>query len=434
MIIPSIDIMDGRAVQLRRGEERMLDGGDPLERLAEMSVVGEVAVIDLDAALGQGSNEHIIEQMVERAPCRVGGGIRDLEAARRWLDAGAEKIIVGTAANLDVCSALPRQRVIAAVDCRQGSVVVEGWRTRTGEDPIDKIRLLHDAVGGFLLTQVEHEGCLAGFDVGLVERAVEAAGTARVTAAGGITTPEDVGRLAALGADAQIGMALYTGRMSLGEGFASVLVKGLDWDTANPTSTELWPTVVCDELGQTLGLTWSSRASLAAAIDERRGIYWSRSRNEIWRKGETSGNRQELRRVDVDCDRDALRFTVRQAGGFCHTGSRSCFPERFSLAALERTIARRREQDTDPASGTARLFADGELLASKLVEEAGELARARDRDDVVAEAADLVYFALVKTAAASVSLADVERELALRALRLTRRPMQAKSAGQGGIQ
>src|SRR6184192_4884614 len=101
MIVPSIDLMQGRAVQLRGGRDFVLDGGDPLARLEEFAVAGEVAVIDLDAALGQGSNADLIREMVRRAPCRVGGGIRDLAAARAWLYAGAAKIMIGTAASPD---------------------------------------------------------------------------------------------------------------------------------------------------------------------------------------------------------------------------------------------------------------------------------------------------------------------------------------------
>ena len=360
--------MNGKAVQLRRGEEHILDGGDPFERLEEMAVVGEVAVVDLDAALGLGSNTEIIREMARRAPCRIGGGIRDLDTARQWLDAGASRIVVGTAATADFCTALPRQRVIAAVDCKHGSVVVEGWRTRTGEDPIAKIRELRDVVGGFLLTQVEHEGCLAGFNSELVDRAIDAAGTARVTAAGGITTAEEIGQLARIGADAQIGMALYSGRLSLGGGFAATLEKGLDWKVNDSTSDalEIWPTVVCDESGSTLGLVWSTRESLAASINESRGIYWSRSRGELWRKGDTSGCTQRLRNVTVDCDRDALRFVVSQAGAFCHTGSHGCWPEKFSLASLERVIQQRRSETPDTLSGTPSGTPSGTLSGFSL--------------------------------------------------------------------
>ena len=98
MIVPSIDIVNGRAVQLRRGKELVLDGGNPIERLEEFAIAGEVAVVDLDAALGRGSNAELIRDLVRRAPCRVGGGIRDLDSARRWLDAGATQVMIGTAA------------------------------------------------------------------------------------------------------------------------------------------------------------------------------------------------------------------------------------------------------------------------------------------------------------------------------------------------
>ena len=344
MIIPSIDLMGGRAVQLRRGRELVLEGGDPFERLEEFAVAGEVAIVDLDAALGRGSNAEVARALVKRAPCRVGGGIRDLETALDWLDSGAARIVVGTAASVEFCSQLPRERVVAAVDADRGTVVVEGWRTETAFPVLDRIGELAPVVGGFLLTQVEHEGVMAGFDFELVERAVEMAGAARVTAAGGITTPEEVAALDRLGADAQVGMALYSGRMSLGGAVAAPLAKGIEG--------RLWPTVVCDESGAALGLVWSTRESLEAAVSERRGIYWSRSRGELWRKGETSGATQELLRVDLDCDRDALRFTVRQHGsGFCHTEERACWPERFSLSSLGRVIERRRDEASLGARG-----------------------------------------------------------------------------------
>ena len=114
MIIPSIDIMNGRAVQLRRGREFVLDGGEPLERLDEFAVAGEVAIVDLDAALGQGDNTALIEEMVKRAPCRVGGGIREVGRALDWLDRGASKVVIGTKASAEFCGQLPRDRVVAA--------------------------------------------------------------------------------------------------------------------------------------------------------------------------------------------------------------------------------------------------------------------------------------------------------------------------------
>ncbi|NNL68436.1 MAG: phosphoribosyl-ATP diphosphatase, partial [Acidimicrobiia bacterium] len=272
-------------------------------------------------------------------------------------------------------------------------------------------------VGGFLFTQVEHEGAMAGFDFEVVERAVQAAGTARVTAAGGITTAADIARLHAIGADAQVGMALYSGSLALGDAVAAPLTKSVG---------DRWPTVVVDEGGQSLGLVWSTRESVAAAIATRKGIYWSRSRDELWEKGATSGATQQLLRVDLDCDADALRFTVRQHGaGFCHTGDRSCWDTPFSLHGLDRVIGERLS-NPEAGSGTAALLADPSLLAAKITEEAGELNGAADRAEVVHEAADLLYFTLVRLRAAGASLVDVEAELGRRNGRVRRRPMTAR--------
>ena len=420
MIVPSIDIMKGRAVQLRHGREFVLDGGDPLERLEQFAVVGEVAVVDLDAALGQGSNAELIQAMVRRGPCRVGGGIRSLDVARAWLDTGARKVVLGTAASPELCRQLPRDRVIAAVDAEHGNVVVHGWRSNTGASVAERITALAPYVGGFLFTQVEYEGAMDGFDLEAVRGVIAAAGPARVTAAGGITTADDVRALDALGADAQVGMALYTNRLSVGEGLAASLAKPLDGG--------VWPTVVCDELGQTLGLVWSSRDSLIRAVGERRGIYWSRSRQAVWVKGETSGNTQKLLRVELDCDRDALRFTVRQQGtGFCHRERPSCWRDAFDLGALERVIHARAGQATPPPeSGTARLLADRTLLAAKLSEEAAELAAAETAAEAVGETADLLYMGLVALARSGGSLTDVLAELERRHGAVTRRPIVAK--------
>ena len=418
MIVPSIDIMNGRAVQLRRGKQFMLDGGDPIARLEEFAIAGEVAVVDLDAALGRGSNAALIRDMIRRAPCRVGGGIRDLDVARRWLDDGATRVMIGTAATPEFCDALPRERVIAAVDADRGEVVVDGWRSRTGANVLARVRELSAFVGGFLFTQVEKEGAMAGFDLAAVEAVARAAGAARVTAAGGITTANDVDRLDALGADAQVGMALYTGTLTLGAAVAAPLAK--------PLPGEVWPTVVCDEAGRTLGLVWSTRESLARAVAERRGIYWSRSRQEIWAKGATSGNTQQLLRVDLDCDRDALRFTVRQAGaGFCHLERRSCWPSAFDLIDLEATLVDRMARPI-AGSGTAKLLADPALLAAKLREEADELGQAESSEDVVRETADVLYMALVALRRGGGTLADVRAELARRHGAVTRRPMESK--------
>lgn len=418
MIVPSIDLMDGQAVQLVGGKERALEAGDPRPLADRFGVVGEIAVIDLDAALGRGHNREVVEALCRRARCRVGGGIRDVETARRWLDAGAEKIILGTAARPDLLRQLPRERVIAALDAVDGEVVVEGWRTRTGARVEDRMAELRDLVGGFLVTFVEREGRLGGTALDRVQALVAAAGDARLTIAGGVTTAEEIRALDRLGADAQVGMALYTGRLGLAEAFSAPL--------RSDRPDGLWPTVVVDEHGRALGLAWSDAESLREAIETRRGVYRSRKRG-LWIKGESSGATQALLRADLDCDRDALRFTVRQQPpGFCHESTWTCWGDLGGLPTLARRLAARAES-APPGSYTRRLLDDPTLLRAKLLEEAGELADAENPDAVAWEAADLIYFALVAAARAGVPLADIEAELDRRARKVTRRPGDAKT-------
>jgi phosphoribosyl-ATP pyrophosphohydrolase len=415
MIIPSIDISGGQAVQLLGGETLALEAGDPFPLMERFSVVGEVAVIDIDAARGEGQNRDLIAELCRGERARVGGGIRDLETARQWLDLGAEKIIIGTAATPQFLSSLPRERVIVALDSRDGDVLSHGWRRSTGHGLLDRIAELNGLCDGFLITFVEREGQLQGTDLDRAQQVIAAAGEARVTIAGGISTAEEIAALDRLGADAQVGMALYTGVVSL----ADALTAPLDSERGDG----LWPTVVVDEAGVALGLVWSSQESVRQAVETRRGVYQSRSRG-VWVKGETSGAVQELVRVDVDCDRDTLRFTVRQHGpGFCHTGAETCWGADHGLGRLQRRIL---TPVKHPASNTWKLLEDPVLLAAKIREEAAELAETGDRERVVAEAADLLYFLLVKAAAAGVSLAEIEIELDRREKRVTRRPMTAK--------
>lgn len=414
MIVPSIDIIDGSTVQLVGGETKALDAGDPRKILERFSRVGEVAVVDIDAARGEGDNSDLISEMCRMAPIRVGGGVRDLDRARRWLDAGASRIVIGTAADESLLAELPRDRVIVALDSLDGQVVTHAWRQETGQRLIDSVRRFAGLCGGFLVTFVEREGRMNGTDLELARRVVEIAGEARVTIAGGITTTDEVAELDRLGADAQIGMALYTGRLGLAEAFVAPLV--------SDRSDGLWPTVVVDEHDVALGLVYSSQESLARALETGRGVYHSRQRG-VWMKGETSGATQHLIDVSADCDRDTLRFRVRQNGHFCHRDTRTCWGEDRGLPRLERRL--RVISDQRPAgSNTVRLLDDSGLLDAKIVEEAAELTA--PYAEVAPEAADLVYFALVKSVAAGVSIEDIERILDHRELRVTRRPMSSE--------
>ena len=240
----------------------------------------------------------------------------------------------------------------------------------------------------------------------------------RLTVAGGITTVSPRwANWTPLGIDAQIGMALYTGAIGLADGFLAPL---LARDPEGP-----WPTVVCDENGVALGFVHSNLESVRHALDTMTGTYHSRRRG-LWEKGKTSGNVQELVRIDLDCDRDALRFLVRQSGsGFCHRDTRSCWGEDHGVPRLARRLAARRD-DAPAGSYTRRLFDDADLLAAKLEEEARELAAATDPDHVVAEAADLTYFLHVALARAGADPSAVGNALDRREFKVKRRTGDAK--------
>ncbi len=419
MIVPSIDVMGGQAVQLVGGVTTAIEAGDPRPIAERFRLAGEIAVIDLDAALGKGDNRALIEDLVRLAPCRVGGGIRDAAAARRWLDAGARKVILGTAARPDVLRQLPPERVIAALDAVDGDVVTHGWRQRSGRTVEAGMAELAGLAGGFLVTFVEREGRMAGTDIGRALELAALAGGARLTVAGGFTTPAEIAEADRAGVDAQVGMALYSGALHLADAIAAPLT--------SDRPDGLWPTVVSDEHGRALGLAWSDAESLRAAVERRAGVYHSRSRG-LWIKGETSGDTQELLGIDADCDRDALRFTVRQRGrGFCHLGAWTCWGADSGLPALARILESRLSQAPE-GSYTARLFGERGLLEAKLLEEARELAEASSAADAVHEAADLLFFTLAAAVRAGASLHDIERELERRALTLTRRPGDAKDA------
>ena len=421
MLIPSIDIQNSQAVQLEGGVRKVLDAGNPIPLAKKFSIVGEIAVIDLDAAMNRGANSAIIEKLVKDYPCRLGGGIRDLSTAVKWLDSGARKIIIGTAAKKSILEKLPKDRVIVALDNYRGDIVVDGWQTKTNSKIENKISELRDYVGGFLITFVEREGRMQGIDI---ERAIkynELAGSTPITVAGGITTADEIRELDKHGIDAQVGMAIYTGRLSLAEAFLAPM---------NYQENEnLWPTVVADEQNGVLGLVWSNFESVNEAIEKQAGIYRSRKRG-LWIKGESSGNRQKLLRVELDCDRDTLKFTVTQEGiGFCHTGNWTCWGNDSGFSRLERRL-KSRLSDSPTNSYTNRLFNDSELLKAKLIEEATEFIDANSPNGISSEAADLIYFMMVRLVKSKISLAEVIEILNKREYIVTRRPGNAKRIGK----
>ena len=220
MIIPCIDLMDGTVVQLVQGREKALSGFTPDEMLAKFAAFPEIQVIDLDAAMGRGSNDGMVEYLTARAVCRVGGGVRTPERARKLTEQGAHRVIVGTAAFTpalrEIAAAAGPERLLIALDSKSGRIVVKGWQEATEYTAEQVIRDLEPYCGGFLCTYVDKEGMMQGTDLDWFRR-LRAATSHEITAAGGITTLDDVRALAAMDVHAALGMAIYTGRLDLGE-------------------------------------------------------------------------------------------------------------------------------------------------------------------------------------------------------------------------
>ena len=224
MIIPCIDLMGGVVVQLVQGERKALEAGPPFAMLSRFAQFPEIQVIDLDAAMGTGTNETIVAQLAGKARLRVGGGIRTLEKARRIADLGVAQIIVGTAAFnasginhafLDeLAQAVGPSRLTIALDSRNGRIVVKGWRSALKISAQDVLKELEPYCRGFLCTYVDKEGMMQGTDLEWF-RSLRAITERAITAAGGVTTYEDVAALLQMNVEVAIGMAVYTGRLSL---------------------------------------------------------------------------------------------------------------------------------------------------------------------------------------------------------------------------
>lgn len=225
MLIPSIDLQAGHIVQLVQGETLAIQTDDVDHWIQRFAGFPKVQLIDLDAAMGRGSNLDLVKAICARLPCRVGGGIRSIDRAREVLAAGARAVIVGSALFRDgavdavfarsLAEAVGVERVIGAVDSREGRVVIHGWKTPLPLTAVHAVQALEPFCGEFLYTHVDREGLMQGTDLDAI-LGVRAATSRRLTAAGGITTRAEIDALDRAGVDAVVGMAIYTGQLSLG--------------------------------------------------------------------------------------------------------------------------------------------------------------------------------------------------------------------------
>jgi phosphoribosyl-ATP pyrophosphohydrolase/phosphoribosyl-AMP cyclohydrolase len=418
-------------VQLRQGRDRVLQRDDGAELAGTFDRYGEVAVIDLDAAMGLGSNLPLIKPLLRKAACRLGGGIKTLEQARELVSLGAQKIIIGSQAfrdplrsggeftlNTDLLRALVnqigRERIIVAVDAKKNEtgdyeIVIDGWKTPTGLSLIETAQAAESFAAELLFTCVDTEGTMSGIDQIGVRRLREAI-SCRLTVAGGVSSLEEIEALAALDCDVQLGMALYTGMIDLGEAF----IRSLNWkkgsSAASPSQQALLPLIAQSPDGQVLMTGFADQQAVAESFTRGTLCFHSRTRNTLWMKGEHSGNTLKLLRLRADCDRDALLAVVEPAGPVCHTGDYSCFEtgQRYTWEYLQAIIA---ERFRNPSSGSYTATLDDKLVREKIMEEAEEICTAKTHTEVVWEAADLVFFTTALMTREGVTVAEVLDEL-----------------------
>jgi phosphoribosyl-ATP pyrophosphohydrolase len=402
MIIPSIDLSGGKVVQWRQGREPILERRDAEALARRFGRYGEVALIDLDAAVGGGENTELIRRLCALTPCRVGGGIRTVEAGRQMLKFGARRIIISTKATPDFLSSFPRSQVMAAVDVKGTEVVDHGWQRVIESSPGERISALAPYVSGFVYTMVDREGTLQGADMERF-RGIAQLSDLPITVAGGVTTVEEVAELDKLGLDCQVGMAIYTERMALTDAF----VQCIDFEKG----AGVVPALVSDSAGRIRMQGWMNHEALKSTLDCGSVHFWSRTRKCIWRKGDKSGNVLEVRTVRADCDRDSIHVIADPRGPTCHTGRLSCFgDDAFALGDLESVLLDRVQRPFE-GSWTSRLAHEPELLRAKLLEEAAELAAAVGEDEIAHEAGDLLYHTMALLAVRGVSWSRVLSEL-----------------------
>jgi phosphoribosylformimino-5-aminoimidazole carboxamide ribotide isomerase len=224
MLIPSIDVMGGKIVQLVQGSRKALEFDDFEAWASRFASFPLIQLIDLDAAMGRDPNSQLIEFFVRRLPCQVGGGIRSLDAARQILELGAQRVILGSALIQDgkinvalakqFASELGESKLVFGIDAKAGKIAIRGWREITEISPLDMIQILDRFCSAFLYTHIDTEGLMTGLPIEAI-RPLRRATSKQLIVAGGIANSAEVEHLHTMGIDAVVGMALYSGRMSL---------------------------------------------------------------------------------------------------------------------------------------------------------------------------------------------------------------------------
>ena len=434
MVISSIDLKDGKVVQLKNGKEKILERDDADNLIADFDKYGETAVIDLDAAMGNSTtdskgrvttaNTELLKSLLHKSNVRVGGGIRSAKQAKELISLGAEKVIIGSAAWAsgenrekgeilntafleELVSSIGKQRIIISVDAIEGVIAIKGWKETNGIPLIEGAKQAEKYASELLFTCVEKEGCMQGTNLDYAKQLRQAV-KCRVVVAGGVSSLEEIITLEKMGCDVQLGMALYTGKVSLKDAFIGCL----NWEKSEKENNGLIPVIAQSSSGEVLMMGYANREAFEKTFASGKLTFWSRSRNELWTKGETSGNFLHVVKLRADCDRDTVLATVIPVGPSCHTGSWTCFTSEADAAStMERLYGTIAERFANPRPGSYTATLDHDLVREKVEEEAEEVCEAEGHDDVVWECADLMYFLNVLMYKEGVTWKEVMQEL-----------------------
>jgi len=337
LIFPAIDIKDGRPVRLVKGDystaSQVAESAVSAAKAFEASGAEWLHMVDLDGAkAGDTVNRGVILEVASQCSMKVqvGGGIRDMDTIRDYLENGVSRVILGSAALkqpdlVREAVELYGDKIAVGIDARDGKVATEGWLDTSSVDYLDFARLMESiGVKTIIFTDISKDGTLQGPNLEQLE-AINNAVSCDIIASGGVSCADDIRHLRDLFMYGAIcGKSLYSGSLELPEAIdigktAPVLSRFF-------AKSELIPAIVRSaEDGEVLMLAYMNEESFGLTLKTGYTWFYSRSRQELWNKGATSGHLQKVRDIRYDCDCDTLLVTVDQTGAACHTGSRSCF-------------------------------------------------------------------------------------------------------------
>jgi phosphoribosyl-ATP pyrophosphohydrolase/phosphoribosyl-AMP cyclohydrolase len=415
--IPTVDISEGKAVLVQKGKVYKVLG-DAISHSNLLSIHHVFQLIDIDAAMGKGSNRELIKKITEKHHCYVGGGIRTKEDAIELLNSSARRVIISTKS--DLLKIIPKNRLILAIDIDENFQVLNHGRTRK----LDKnfFEFLQENVEFIeIITVTFHhkEGTNSGIPLNQVKEIKNFINstlkdrTITLICAGGISSIDEIKELIKLDVIPQFGSGFWCNKFSLGEAMIELLnyEKQGKW-MKNEKEEVLFPCVIQNKDGMVLGSVYCNAESIKKSIDERKATFYSRDNQKLWLKGETSGYIHTVLAVHLNCDKTSLRFIV-DGEKFCHLERRnSCFgdydPNRGGIKLMQKVIEISKKEENQFST---KMLTEGHKINHKIIEHSEHLAYAKTKNEIIENTSDLLYYSMLYLNKHHVDVAEIENEL-----------------------